>query len=214
MGGVDELSLMLEDNTTDAQSIPMSDGELENFGELAQAITRKLSVRIYYTNIGYERGVYHEVFPVQIKERDGLWYLLAYDYHYKARRVFALSRMEEVEVSEAKHPTVDEETIRSIQNHGNFSIWDDPTKKVETIKVRLFGYAAWYIQERKIHKSQRHEIISKDEVLLTLKTGDLLGVKLWLRRFMPEVEVLKPRHFRDAFINDLRCALSRYENKE
>lgn len=69
----------------------------------------------------------------------------------------------------------------------------------------------WYIQERKIHESQRHQVVSKNEVLLTLKTGDLLGVKLWLRRFAPDVEVIKPQWFREEFIGDLRVALARYD---
>ncbi len=83
--------------------------------------------------------------------------------------------------------------------------------KPQTVKIRLFNYAAWFIQERKIHESQKHEIVSKDEVLLTLKTGDLLGVKLWLRKFAPDVEVLKPDWFRDECIGDLKSALANYE---
>ena len=78
--------------------------------------------------------------------------------------------------------------------------------------IRLFGYAAWHIQERKIHESQRHEIISNDEVMLTLETGDLLGVKLWLRRVAPDAEVVQPQWFRDEFLEDLRVALARYDD--
>jgi len=209
--GSPDLRWYLDHNTTAAQSIPMSDGELLNFGELAKAILNGQVVRMYYTNIGYEHGVHHEVFPVQLKEREGLWYLLAYDYYHKARRVFALARMEEIEWSEQGHVIPDKVTIKSIQNHGNFSIWDSPDEKPQTVKIRLFNYAAWFIQERKIHDSQKYEIVSKDEVLLTLETGDLLGVKLWLRKFAPDVEVLEPDWFRKNCIEDFKAALANYE---
>ena len=198
---------------TDPQLIPMSQSELANFGEVAKAIINEQPVRMYYTSIGYENGVHHEIFPVQLKERDSVWYLLAYDYYYQARRVFALSRMDDVELSEENHPMPDKSTILSIQNHGNFSIWDDPEVKAQRIKIRLYNYAAWHIQERKIHQSQKHKIISKDEVELTLTTGDFLGVKLWLRKFAPDVKILQPAWFRDEFIADLKVSLERYSNK-
>jgi len=198
---------------TDAQAIPMSQSELANFGEVAKAIINEQPVRMYYTSIGYENGVHHEIFPVQLKERESVWYLLAYDYYYQARRVFALSRMDDVELSEKNHPVPDKSTILSIQNHGNFSIWDDPEVKAQRIKIRLYNYAAWHIQERKIHQSQKHKIISKDEVELTLTTGDFLGVKLWLRKFAPDVEITHPAWFRDEFIADLKVSLERYSNK-
>lgn len=77
--------------------------------------------------------------------------------------------------------------------------------------MRLLEYAARLIQERKIHHSQKLEIISPDEVILTLKTGDLLGVNLWLRQFAPLVEVLRPKSLKDDFIHDLTTALERYD---
>jgi len=199
-----------DDLPTDPQLISMNQSELANFGEVAKAIINEQAIRMYYTSIGYENGIHHEIFPVQLKERDSVWYLLAYDYYYQARRVFALSRMDDVELSEENHPIPDEATITSIQNHGNFSIWDDPEVKAQRVKIRLYNYAAWHIQERKIHQSQKHKIISKDEVELTLTTGDFLGVKLWLRKFAPDVKILQPAWFRDEFIADLKVALERY----
>jgi predicted DNA-binding transcriptional regulator YafY len=95
--------------------------------------------------------------------------------------------------------------------HGNFSIWDSVSAKPELVKIRLIEYAARLIQERKIHHSQELEIISQDEVILTLETGDMLGVKLWLRKYAPLVEVLKPQRLRDEFKQDLEEALARYQ---
>lgn len=65
--------------------------------------------------------------------------------------------------------------------------------------------------QRKIHRSQQLEVISQDEVILTLETGDMLGVNLWLRKYAPLVEVLEPERLREGFKRDLQAALSMYD---
>jgi predicted DNA-binding transcriptional regulator YafY len=184
--------------------------ELERFGKLARHILNREAIRFFYTPLMYDQGLDREVFPVQLKEREGYWYLLGYDYERKACRVFALSRIESACLSVKYFETPDDEVIERVMAHGDFSIWDDVVANPEVVKVRLLGYAARLIQERKIHRSQQLEVISRDEVILSLETGDMLGVNLWLRKYAPLVEVMEPKRLRDDFIGNLEEALSRY----
>jgi predicted DNA-binding transcriptional regulator YafY len=201
----------VELSATDAEALPFSNDDLERFGKLARHILNREPVRFFYTPIMYDEGLDREVFPVQLKERDGYWYLLGYDYDRKACRVFALPRIENPCLSVQRHEAPSEDVIGEVMSRGNFSIWDDVAAKSELVKVRLIEYAARLIQERKIHHSQKLEVISQDEVVLTLETGDMLGVSLWLRQYAPLVEVLEPKKLRDSFRCDLQAALSMYD---
>jgi len=211
MDDVEHRTWDAELSATDVEGQSFSEEDLERFGKLARHILNREPVRFFYSAIMRKEGFDREVFPVQLKERDGYWYLLGYDYERKACRVFALPRIKSLSLSEQRHEAPSEEVIKEVMSRGDFSIWDDVVTKPERIKVRLIEYAARLIRERKIHRSQELEEISQDEVILTLETGDLLGVSLWLRKYAPLVEVLEPQKLRDSFKRDLQVALSRYD---
>jgi len=211
MDDVEHRTWDAELSATDAEGQSFSEEDLERFGKLARHILNRQPIRFFYRAIMRKEGSDREVFPVQLKERDGYWYLLGYDYEREACRVFALPRIESPCLSVQRHEAPSEDIIREVMSRGDFSIWDDVITKTERVKVRLMGYAARLIQERKIHRSQELEVISQDEVILTLETGDMLGVSLWLRKYAPLVEVLEPQKLRDGFKRDLQVALSRYD---
>lgn len=211
---MDDLDLRawdVERGVTEVETKAFSEEDLEMFGKLARFILNQQPVRFYYKSILSDEGAYREAYPVQLKERDGHWYMLCYDYDREGCRVFAVSRISKVGVSNQMHQAPDEETIASVMARGSFSIWDKPSAQCRCVRVKLYDYAARLIQERVIHHSQKLEVISADEVILTMKTGDLLGINLWLRQFAPMVEILEPSSLKEDFIRDLRSALVRNE---
>ncbi|MGB0775179.1 MAG: helix-turn-helix transcriptional regulator [Akkermansiaceae bacterium] len=200
-----------ERRAVESPQLPISGAELEFFGKLARHILNEELVRIHHRGIGRKEAVPREIYPVQLKEREGSWYLLAWDAERKSKRVFALSRISQVAISKMKFKRPAAEVLEEITAGGGFSIWDNSDAKPVRVRVRLWDYAAWIVQERPIHHSQKLDVISQNEVVLTLKTGDLLGVNLWLRKFAPLVKVLAPKSLLDDFRRDMQTALSRYD---
>jgi len=60
-----------EVSAMDAEALPFGEDELERFGKLARHILNHEPVRFFYKTIMSDEGEYREVFPVQLKERDG-----------------------------------------------------------------------------------------------------------------------------------------------
>lgn len=193
----------------DVEKHGISKKQLRLFGELIRAVVQRSAIAFDFSSLGASEVRRRSVLPVQLKEREGYWYLAAHDFDCAAPRVFSISRIANVEVIVDPVGWPSKEQIESIQSLGRFSMWDDGQNEPKEVRVRLHDYAAWLIRERTIHPSQELEEVSQDEVVLKLRTGDLTGVSLWLRRFAPLVEVLEPKSLRDVFCRDLEAAIER-----
>lgn len=197
--------------TVKQEETSFSELELETFGRVARHILMQLPLEFDYRPLMSDSVERRSVHPIQLREREGFWYLLAHDYGRKACRVFAISRISKLSTSTEQHDEPSEEVIQAILKRGDFSIWDKDGEDKLHIKVKLVDYAARIIQERKIHESQQLDIISANEVILTLKTSDQIGVNLWLRKFAPMVTVLSPQSLRQDFIHDLKQSLANHK---
>lgn len=197
--------------TVSQEESSFSEKELDTFGRVARHILTQLPLEFDYSPLMADNTERRSVHPVQLRERDGFWYLIAHDYNRNASRVFAISRISNLSTSTKQHDTPPKKVIQAMLKRGDFSIWDKDGANVLRIKVKLVDYAARIIQERKIHESQQLDIISKDEVILNLTTSDEIGVNLWLRKFAPSVTVLSPESLRQSFIRDMEQCLSNHK---
>ena len=194
---------------TDTIGANLNDADLEVFGVVTRNILSEQNISILYQSMHDSSYRSREVFPVQLKEREGVWYLLAFDYGKEKPLVFKLKKIQEAKLSDQDRPAPDEEMINQMLDWGQFSIWDDPRSKQYDIKVKLYGYAAQYIQDTQIHPSQKIQVISDDETYLTLGCGDLVGVGIWLKKFAQDVEVISPQCLKNTLREQFELFLRR-----
>ncbi len=188
---------------------------LRKIGIIGRSILAKTALVFDYRNLQSEQQVHRNVHPLQLREHDGAWYLLAM-YHYSMDcRIYALRRIENLAPSLETGPQPDEEQIKRWLDDDGLSIWlPGSDAEVQTVKIRLSGYALAYYPENPIHPSQVISELSEENCLLTLQVRDLTGVMLLLRRFTPDIEVLEPESLRNQMIEDLNEALARYRSQK
>lgn len=186
--------------------IHFSETLLKTFGKCAKSILNQTNLEIHHTPISLDTGIWRQVHPVQLRQRENQWYLAAFDYHKNAPRTFALTRIGQLRTPAKPKPVPSETTTREILEGATFSIWDTGGTP-EKVEIKLHDYAARIIQEQEIHPSQKLEIITADQVILTLFTSDFTGLALWLRRFTPFVQILSPHALKESFTRDLKTAL-------
>lgn len=211
-GDWNSLNYDMESSSIVVEKCGMRKGQLEVFGALARSIVDGIAVNFDYRTVGRFVDERRAVFPLILKQKDGVWYLIGYDLDREAIRIFTAAKVKGVISSERSHERPSAAVYKEAEARGEFSIWDagGGHTEVTAIKVRLWEYAADYVKNRKIHGSQKMEISEDGSVLLQLKTSDVLGVSLWLRRFLTQVEILEPASLRRDFANDLRAALANH----
>ena len=192
-----------------------SEDMLGKIGIIGRSILAKTALIFDYRNLQSEEQISRNAHPLQLREHDGAWYLLAMCHYSMDRRIYALSRIADLAPSLEAVPSPGDEQIKKWLNDDGLSIWlPGSDAEIQTVKVRLSGYALIYYPENPIHPSQVISEVSEESCLLTLRVRDLTGVMLLLRRFTPDIEVLEPESLRNQMIEDLNEARARYRTQK
>ncbi len=190
-----------------------TEDDLRRIGLLGRSILCRGAMSFDYRNLESELEINREVLPLQIRESDGLWYLMGYCYYNGERRVYHLSRMKNLVSLSAKGGGPSEEQIAKWVQDEQEGIWLLGEGEAETVvEMRVTGYARNHVAERPIANYQK--VLSDDgsECVLQVKVKGLTELMLWVRRFGPDVEILKPLPFREQCLADLKTALANYQS--
>ncbi len=195
--------------TIHAERCSMTEEQLDNFGALARYIINEETVTFLYRAVGKPYAIERHVFPISLKQVDRVWYLIGHDQLYHGLRCFTFAKITDIALCDKNYPIPEDATINAGLRYGDFSIWDSGSEDQEKyeIEVELRGSSADFVLTHKIHHSQ--ETISQDDgtVILKLTTSDLTGVNLWLRKFVQEVRILKPKLLRDQYLSALKAGV-------
>jgi|GEM_PF-1420084 len=161
-------------------------------GQLTLAILQQYVVDIRYRRLEEDHEFDRPVFPQRLIQRDGCWYLIAWDLVSKAQRTYALPRIAQVTIQPAPKNFVIPE-FQDIHEHA-FGIWtpyeDDGT--LYEVCVELYGYWARIAKERHWHPSQRIEELNPDCVRIHFQLSELVEVKSWVLKFGGAAKVITP----------------------
>ncbi|PKA29556.1 WYL domain-containing protein [Cedecea lapagei] len=160
------------------------------------------SLKIAFT---YKDKMFSATEPYRVVNDRGLWYLAAR--HEGMLKSFAVSTMTHVQVSNMRFSL---DPVVSQQVELAESIWygDELTEVLIAVSARV----ASYFSRRNLYPGQ--------EIIHTTPTGDLLIISRvvhprqiipLIKYWLPEVEVIKPASIRNQIIDDMRSALTRYD---
>jgi len=213
---VQSLKFKLDDSSIYLERCSMNVDQLEVYGAVARSIIEGLAIEFLYRAVSKPNSIKRCVYPISLKQKESVWYLVGYDLERHALRVFTLSKVQHVHTYAEPYGEPPSEVVEQALAFGEFSIWDTGSddRKIYSVKVRLFSHAADFVRSHHIHHSQKVEVVDEDTVVLKLETSDLTGVNLWLRKFMHLVQVIEPKLLKDQFIDDLRESLRMNEAVE
>jgi predicted DNA-binding transcriptional regulator YafY len=131
-------------------------------------------------------------------------YLVGFDHAKKDVRVFAVERIQAVEISKRRFETPADFDFEAFRATAFSMIWGEPKE----VKIWFSNTQAPYIEERTWHPSQKLEKQDDGSVILTLSVADEGEVKRWLTGFGAEASVLHPDRLRDEIRQEWEAGLA------
>lgn len=133
-----------------------------------------------------------------------LWYLRAYCRLRKELRVFALDKIDSLSILDKhflpKISVVPEEELLT----GAHAVLDGSPV---TVTLRFDAKIAPAIKRRKWFMSQKEKILPDNMLQMTCQVNGFVGIKHWIMRWIPYVEVVGPKELKNLIIKEMQEAL-------
>lgn len=167
--------------------------DLAVFNTLSTAVLRQLEVEFDYRKPGVRRGERRRVRPYHLAHRENLWYLIAFDTDRAALRTFALPRISDAEMTDARFVRPNDfspeaffaNALGVLGGPGNFEV-----------VIHFTAAVADRVREREWHESQQVRDLPEGGLELTLRLGALAEVEGWVLGWGKDAEVLQPPELR------------------
>ncbi len=174
---------------------------------LNDAIIHHRVVRVTYHSASQARDVTSELHPYGIVMLASSLYCVGYLAEYDEVRTLKITRLREVSPtgeSFEKPPTF------SLDKHtrGSFGVFGPG--RVETIRVRLTGWAATNLRENSWHPSQTITGDEGDAVTVEFELSSTVEFKRWLLGFGRHARVLSPASLAAEVRDELQESLAEY----
>ena len=204
--GMTELALKHRDK------IVLSDAPtgVESVQIILEAIDKKRGIECDYYSFNKKTKKHHVLIPYFMRTWEQRWYLVAEpETHPGELSVYALERMEDVELTEKKMiPSLDitgEEYF-----DGSFGVNHSDNQKPETIRIKVYGAQVEYIRYLPIHESQKEIEKNKDWSIFEYRLGPCYNFYQQLLWHREKLEVLEPSYVKDEMKNILQKTLELY----
>jgi len=196
----DELDLEHKGDFISFQSQPQTAVQQQKFDLLQQAICEERQINMKYYAQHRNEVTQRTVDPYLIHCHQGNWYLIAHCHTRNEIRIFALSRMLAIEL-----------TDDYFDKPLNFSIEDFLKDSFNIIRggetyhvvLKFSPYQARWIRERQWHRSQKLTELEDGGVMLEMDVQGLDEVKRWVMQYGGEAEVAEPEVLREDVFKEI-----------
>ncbi|RLA78790.1 MAG: hypothetical protein DRG78_14310 [Epsilonproteobacteria bacterium] len=152
-----------------------------------------------------------EIEPYKIVNFDGFWYLFAKDLSDEKTKTFKLSELKDIKKIYKKHTTPIKK-VESILDKTNSAFYEEGNSFEVVIKV--YSEAAIYFKNRDFLQSQK--IIKEYEdgsLEVSFEVSHDEDIDNIIKSWLPHVEILEPKRFRDKLTNELEEYLKKVKAK-
>lgn len=175
---------------------------------LLSAMRQEQQLRVRYRSVS--SGLHERLLsPYHVLGHSGEWYVIGHDSRHQETRVFAVSRIEEAELTE--HPYELPQDFR-VEEYVDPDLGVFLRKEEMDVILRFTPQMAPYIRERRWHRSQRLRELESGGVELRFRTNQLESVQQWVQSWGAGCEVVAPEVLREQVARSLRSSLEYYED--
>lgn len=162
-------------------------------------------IELVYRSLYSDEVTKRKVNPYYLFFQDDLWHFRGYCNLRKGFRTFALDRIESMKLLDEHF--VPERIPQEDELAGAFGTYIDgePVKVV----LRFDEEIKPYILRRKWHQSQKEKLLHDGRVELTLTVNGIEGIKQWVYKWLPYVEIIKPEELKVILLEDLTRAIEK-----
>ena len=180
-----------------------------NFTPLLKAIKESHIVEFDYLNIRKKTIHHHRVSPLFLKEDQMRWYLVGKKDPDAKVMLFAIERIENLEVPDDKFKRDDDIDIENYFRD-SYGIWNDPDQSAETVVLKYDQLDGAFLKSVPLHPSQKILVDTETEFIISLQIKITNDFKMALLSRSRSLEVLEPAHLRDEFREIYARASQRY----
>lgn len=181
----------------------------EYLTDLIEAMRGSKVVTITYHGFWHDTTATFDLKPYALKVFRQRWYLLAGNVAFEDMRVYALDRIQDLEITDNsfKLPKgFDAENV--FEPYCGVSLDD---KKTERIRIKVFNNQAKYFRSLPIHKSQVEVETKDDYSIFEYRLKPTYEFEQEILSHGGDVEVLEPSSLREKIISRIKEMLWRYE---
>jgi proteasome accessory factor B len=164
------------------------------FNIVSRGMTRQVAVTFDYQKPGDRAARRRTAQFWHLSFRNAMWYVVAYDEEKKARRTFALTRIQNPVLTLTRF-TVPEDFSPDTHFAKAFSVLGGNGDY--RIVIRFRGASAVRVQECEWHETEKWRPLPNGEVELELRLGALEEIERWILSWGPEAEAIEPQPLRD-----------------
>ncbi len=181
----------------------------ENLYGLLHAMQNKVRIHFTYKKFWEDEPTQRTVEPFALKEFRNRWYLVGNDTNRNSVRIFALDRLQNLEISKSKFtPTSPFDVNEYFQD--SFGIISSHGKKAEKVVLSFTPDQGKYIKSLPLHHSQQILADNKNEVLVSLNLAITFDFVMELMSYGPEVKVIQPESLANELKENFKKALEKY----
>lgn len=142
-----------------------------------------------------------------LKNYQGDWYIIGYCHKAQQIKVFAVSRIKEITLTNRHYEIPDKFSIDEYFAD-SFGIFEGG--KIHQVKLKIMNESARYVTERKWHKSQKITPQKDGSIVVEYRVNNLTDMFFWILSLGRNCEVLLPKEFREEVIDELKHMAANY----
>jgi proteasome accessory factor B len=136
--------------------------------------------------------------------------VVGYSHEAKAVRVFAVERIQGIEVTEEMFEIPKTFSLEERFDRG-FGLIDG---ELQDVKIWISPDWAYYVKERSWHPTQKLQAQKDGSVILTMRCGGIDELTAWVLSFGPGAKVLGPQALIDNVSSQLTAAARSYRSSK
>ena len=205
-------------NYISSTALPMPQRQVPTFRTLVRGLLEKRKVVIQYKSNKDPKPQERLIHPYHLLENEGRWYCLAFCAKARARRMYALWRIEKAVVHDEafERPAEMDDADYWDSQSEVFGVWVKGGPKVEIV-LRMTGYAARLIEESSYRPKAmkiRRPSADPQSIRVSFYASAFEDVVPWIMRWGAYCEVVSPPELREIVATQAKRMLSLYESSK
>lgn len=186
---------------------------VQNLETLMLAWVNRKRVRMWYRSAwkSYVKERLFDIYFIEPLEQVFSYYVIGLDHSYGEIRTFKVKRIQKLEILDESYD------IRS--GFDLFKRWANswgivmsPASEPIRVKLRFSPNLAFMIKEAVWHHSQQIEDTDDGGCIFYATVDHIMGIKIWIRTWGPDVTVLEPEALRREVAYEARLLSDRYKD--
>lgn len=182
----------------------------DTLAQVQEAAQNQRLVRVCYFTMSRRKRTRRQIAPYQVWYYDETFYLIGYCYQRKEIRLFAIDRIEQIEIlDETFDPPEGFNAEQFMQT--SFGVFQG---EPASVKIRFTKKTAGYVSEKIWHPTQTLTPQPDGGLVFEAKVAGIDEIKRWILKWGADAEVLAPDELRKSVSREVQAMLDHYATKD